>query len=69
MATKELQTLKLKFDMFNSLVFASEINFKVTFAIFSVSVTQTVVLESHLDSCLFQISYDKKYENCDNLGI
>ena len=71
MATKDLQTLKLKFDhvMFNSLVFTSERNFKVTFAIFSVPVTQTIVLESHLDSYVFQISYDKKDENCYNLGI
>ena len=42
MATKDLQTLNLKFDqvMFNSLVFTWERNFEVTFGIFSVLVTQ-----------------------------
>ena len=55
MATKDLQTLNLKFDqvMFNSLVFTWEINFEVTFGIFSVLVTQTNVFESYLDIHLF----------------
>ena len=54
-ATKDLQTLSLKFDqvMFNSLVFMWERNFDVTFAIFSVSVSQINVLESYLDMYLF----------------
>ena len=39
MATKDLQTLNLKFDqaMFNSLVFTWERNFEMVFGIFSVS--------------------------------
>ena len=51
MATKDLQTLNLKFDqvMFNSLVFTWERNFEVTFGIFSVLVSQINVLESYLD--------------------
>ena len=46
MATKDLQTLKFKFDhvVFNSLVFAWERNFEVTFRIFLVLVTQKNVL-------------------------
>ena len=54
--------------MFNSLVLTWERNFEVTFGIFSVLVFQISVLESYLDIC-FQISYDKKCENCDNLGL
>ena len=71
MVTKDLQTLNLKFDkvMFNSLVLTWERNFEVTFGIFSVLVFQISVIESYLDSCLFKISYDQKYENCDNLGV
>ena len=40
MATKDLQTLNLKFEqvMFNSLAFTWERNFEVTFGIFSVLV-------------------------------
>ena len=70
MVTKDLQTLNLKFDqvMFNSLVLTWQRNFEVTFGIFSVLVFQISVLESYLDIC-FKISYDKKYENCDNLGL
>ena len=69
MATKELQTLKLKFDqvMFSSLVF-TERNFEVTFGIFSVLVTKINVPESYLD-IYFKISYDQHCENCDNLGF
>ena len=54
MATKDLQTLKFKFDqvMFNSLVFTWE-KFEVTFGIFSVLVFQINALESYLDICLF----------------
>ena len=54
MITKDLQTLNLKFDqvMF-SLVFTWERNFKVTFGIFSVLVTQINVPESYLDIYLF----------------
>ena len=53
MATKDLQTLNLKFDqvMFNSLVFTWERNFEVMFGIFSVLVSQINVLESYLDIC------------------
>ena len=71
MVTKDLQTLNLKFDqvMFNSLVLTWERNFEVMFGIFSVLVFQISVLESYLDFYLFEISYDKKCENCDNLGI
>ena len=71
MVTKDFQTLKLKFDqvMFNSLVFMWERNFEVIFRIFSVLVFQIGVLESYLDICLFKITYDKKCENCDNLGL
>ena len=49
MATKDLQTLNLKFDqvMFNSLVFTWERNFEVTFGIVSVLVPQINVLESY----------------------
>ena len=70
MVTKDLQTLNLKFDqvMFNSLVLTWERNFEVTFDIFSVLVFQISVLESYLDIC-FKISYDKKCENRDNLGL
>ena len=55
MATKDLQTLNLKFDqvMFNSLVFTWERNFEVTFGIFSVLVSQINVLESYLNIYLF----------------
>ena len=55
MVTKDLQTLKLKFDqvMFNSLVLTSERNFEVTFSIFSVLVFQTSILESYLNIYLF----------------
>ena len=47
MVTKDLQTLNLKFDqvMFNSLVLTWEINFEVTFGIFSVLIFQINVLE------------------------
>ena len=55
MATKDLQTLNIKFDqvMFNSLVFTWERNFEVTFGIFLVLVSQINVLESYLDVYLF----------------
>ena len=68
MVTKDLQTLNLKFYqvMFNSLVLTWERNFEETFGIFSVLVFQISVLESYLDIC-FEIGYDKKCENCDNL--
>ena len=71
MVTKDLQTLNLKFDqaMFNILAFTWERNFEVTFGIFSVLVSQINVLESYFDTCLFKISYDKKCENCDSLGL
>ena len=71
MVTKDLQTLNLKFDqiMFNSLVLAWERNFEVTFSIFSVLVFQINVFESYLEFICFKISYDKKCENCDNLGL
>ena len=51
MATKDPQTLSLKFDqvMFDSLVFTWERNFAVAFVIFSVLVTQINLLESYLD--------------------
>ena len=70
MVKKDLQTLNLKFDqvMFNSFVLTRERNFEVMFGIFSVLVFQISVLESYLDIC-FKISYDKKCENCDNLGF
>ena len=70
MVTKDLQALNLKFDqvMFNSLVLTLERNFEVTFGIFSALVSQVNVLESYLDIC-FKISYDKKCENRDNLGL
>ena len=54
--------------MFNSLGFTWERNFEVTFGIFSVLVSQVNVLQSYLDICL-KTSYDKKCENCDNLGL
>ena len=49
MVTKDLQTLKLKFEqvMFNSLVLKWERNYKVKFGIFSVLVFQIRVLESY----------------------
>ena len=55
MATKDLQTLNLKFDqvMFNSLVFARERNFEVTIGIFPVLLSQINVLEIYLDIYLF----------------
>ena len=70
MATKDFQTLNLKFDqfMFNILVFTYERNFEVTFGIFQALVFQINVLKSYLDIC-FKISYDRKCENCDNLGL
>ena len=51
MATKDPQTLNLKFDqvMLNSLVFTWERIFEVTFSTFSVLVSQIDVLESYLD--------------------
>ena len=55
MATKDLQTLNLKFDQ------AWERNFEVTFGIFSVLVFQINVLQSYLDIYLF--------ESCDNLDL
>ena len=54
--------------MFNSLVFTWERNFEVTLGIFSVLIFQISVLENYLDICC-KISYDKKCENCDNLGL
>ena len=39
----------------------------MTFGIFSVLVFQISVLESYLHICC-KINYDKKCENCDNLG-
>ena len=56
MATKDLQTLNLRFDqvMSNSLVFTWERrSFEVTFGIFSVLVTPINVLESYSDIHLF----------------
>ena len=55
MATKDLQTLNLKFDqvMFNSLVFTWERIFEVTFGIFSALVSQIKIHESYLDIYLF----------------
>ena len=55
MITKDLQTLKLKFDqvIINSLVLKWETNFEVTFGIFSVLVFQTSVHESYLDLCIY----------------
>ena len=38
------------------------------FGIFSVSVFQINVLGSYLSIC-FEMSYDQKCENCDNLGL
>ena len=67
MATKDLQTLNLKFDqvMFNTLVFTWERNCEVvTFGIFSVLVSQINVPES-----FFKISYCKKCENWVNLDL
>ena len=71
MVTKDLQTLNLRFDQvkFNSLVLKLERNFEMTFGIFSVLVFQISVLESYLDIYCFKISYDKIYENGDNLGL
>ena len=70
MATKDLQTLNLKFDqvMFNGLVFTTQRNFEVTFGIFPALISQINVFENFLDIC-FKISYDKKCENCDNVGL
>ena len=47
MATKDHQTVNLKFDqvMFNSLIFTWERNFEVSFGIFSVLVSEINVLE------------------------
>ena len=55
MATKDLQTLNLKFDqvMFNSLVFRWERNFEVMYGSFSDLVSQINALESYLDIYLF----------------
>ena len=55
MATKDLQTLNLKFNqvMFNSLIFTWERNFEVTFGIFSVLVSQINSLEDYFDVHLF----------------
>ena len=66
MVTKDLQILNPKFDqvMFNSLVLTWERNFEVTFGIFSVLATQINVL-----FICSRISYNKKCENCDNLGL
>ena len=57
MATKDLQTLNLKFDqvMFNSLIFTWKRSFEVRCGIFSVLVSQINIFESDLE-----ISYDKK---------
>ena len=71
MATRDLQTLNLKFDqvILNSLVFMWERNFEATFGIFSGLVTQINVLESYLEIYLFIINYDQKWENCDHLNL
>ena len=71
MVTKDLQTLNLKFDqvVFNSLVLTWERKLELTFSIFSVLVFQINVLQSYLVSIGFKINYDKKCENCDNLGL
>ena len=63
MATRDLQTLNLKFDqvILNSLVFMWERNFEATFGIFSGLVTQINVLESYLEIYLFKINYDQKW--------
>ena len=63
--------LILKFDqvLFNSLDLTWEGNFEVTFSSFPVLVFQLSVLESYLDIYLFKVSYDKKCENYDNLGL
>ena len=42
---------------------------EVAFGIFSVLATQVNVVESYLDIYLFDVSYDKKCNNCDNLGL
>ena len=71
MITKDLQALKLKFDqvMFNSLVFKWEINFEVTFGIFSVLVSQMFLKVIQISIC-FKIDYDKKEcDSYDNLGL
>ena len=75
MATKDLQTLNLKFGqvIFNSLVFTWERNFEVTFSIFSVLVSQINVLESYSDIYLFYLYLLKlvgiKNVRSDNLGF
>ena len=55
MGTKDIQTLKLKFDqvMFNSPVFTWERNFEVAFGILSVLECQINVPRSYLDIYLF----------------
>ena len=55
MVTKDIQTLKIKFDqvMFNSLVLTWERNVEVTLGIFSVLVFKGRVLETYLDIYLF----------------
>ena len=65
MVTRDLQTLNLKFNqvMFNILVLTWKSNSEVTFGIFSVLIFQIKVLESYLNI------YDKKCENCANLGL
>ena len=54
MATKDIQTLNLKFDqvMFNSLVFMWERNFEVAFGILSVLASQINVPENYSLSVL-----------------
>ena len=53
--------------MFNSLVFMCERSLEVTFGNISVLVIQINLLERM--SVCFKSSYDKKCENCDNLGL
>ena len=71
MATKDLQTLNLKFYQFKSCLTALFSLGKEILKwrlVFSLSILKNI-LESYLDIYLFKISYDQKYENCDNLGL
>ena len=69
MATKDLQTFTLNSTKSCLIAsFSRGKTFDVALGILSVLVFQMSVLESYLDIC-FKISYDKKCENCDNLGL
>ena len=71
MVTKDLQTLNLKFDqlMLNNLVLTRERYFEVRLVFLSISIPNKCSWKLFRYLSVFEISYDKKWEKCDNLGL